>query len=200
MIGLLRGRVVDSAANGTLVLDVGGVGYEVITPMGTTGRLKPDADGRLTLHVHTHVREDAIVLYGFAAPPERTAFRALIAIASVGPKVALAVLSVVSVEELVRLVACGEVSQLKRIPGIGKKTAERIVLELRDKLEPVAGQASPSPGPLASGQPDSRTQLREALLQMGWRPNQGERAVASVKDPSRPLGELVRDALQLLAP
>src|SRR5262245_11654783 len=134
MIGRLRGPIVEDSADGTLIVDVGGVGYEVMAPLGAAGRLPQDASGAVTLFVHTHVREDALLLYGFATEHERATFRALIAVSNVGPKIALSILGSVSASELGALIARGESKRLVAIPGVGKKTAERLILELRDKL------------------------------------------------------------------
>jgi Holliday junction DNA helicase RuvA len=201
LIGLLRGQLVSSSSDGTLLLDVAGVGYEVLAPLGTLGRLTPDADGRLTVHVHTYLREDSLQLFGFASLDERTAFRTLLTVSKVGPKLALAVLGALSVAELARAVAQGSAAELAKVPGIGKKTAERLVLELRDRLAvaPVelgAGEVAPRPAAASS----RAAQLHAALVKMGFRPGEADRAVASVGDRDRPLGELVRDALLILSP
>jgi Holliday junction DNA helicase RuvA len=195
MIGRLFGRVIDSEPDGTLVLDVAGVGYELVTPAGTLGRAVPDPDGRITLHVHTHVREDALMLFGFALPEERETFRTLIAIPKVGPKLALAVLGAVSVDELADLVARGHVGQITKVPGIGKKTAERMILELEGKLTRVpARRAAPAVAD------DKGSVLAAALVRMGFKQSEAERAVQSVDDLGRPMSELIRDALAVLSP
>jgi len=202
MIGRLRGQLIDSAADGTLVLDVGGVGYEVAAPLGALGRTATDGDGTITLHIHTHVREDAIELFAFPSGDERATFRALIAISKVGPKLALAVLGVLSVAELVQLVETGQAGQLTRVPGIGKKTAERIILELKGKLGPVTGAPVPGPTAVPTG-PAEATQaqvVRDALVRMDFKPAEAERAVAALVDLDRPLDRLIRDALVILAP
>ncbi len=204
MIGRLTGRVVASEADGTIVLDVAGVGYELVTPLGALGRAQPaDHDAAITLHVHTHVRDDAIELFGFAAVVDRAAFRRLLSVSHVGPKLALAVLGSLSVAELVRAVEQGDIAALQRISGVGKKTAQRICLELKGKLTDLAllgvGPAPPRaepPPPVAAGVP---AQLYEALVRMGWKPSEAERAVAALPDPTRPLPELIRDALGFLS-
>jgi Holliday junction DNA helicase RuvA len=202
LIGRLVGRVVDDD-EGTLLIDVHGVGYEVVAPLGTRGRLTPDEDGAVTLFVHTHVREDALSLFGFATSHERTAFRVLIGISNVGPKLALAVLGFVAVDELGSLVARGDVGKLTTIPGVGKKTAERLVLELKGKL-PSAPAPAPTVGPANTISTGGKAELLlGALVRMGYRPNEAERAVAALAQV-RPLdeaalGELVREALALLA-
>ena len=124
MIGRLTGTVVSqadlgSSAGGTILVDVQGVGYEVLVPMGTVGRLSPSPDGRITLHIHTHAREDALVLFGFATDRDRFAFRTLIGVSSVGPKTALAVLSVLPADDLARAIAMNSLGDLTQVPGIG---------------------------------------------------------------------------------
>jgi Holliday junction DNA helicase RuvA len=201
VIGLLRGQVLETTSEGTLLVEVGGVGYEVQAPLGTAGRLRSDGDGSVTLFVHTHVREDALILFGFSSRAERTAFRTLISVAKVGPKLALAVLGSLQVEQLARVVAAGAVVELSKIPGIGKKTAERIVLELEGKLTPPPPDVEPAAaGKMATAAGGQAALVQEALVRMGFRPAEAERAVGSLPDHDRPLGELVREALSILAP
>lgn len=198
MIARLTGKIVEQEADGGLVLDVGGVGYDVAAPLGAVGRLPPDADGRVTLHVHTHVREDTFALYGFPTRGDRETFRALIAVSNVGPRIALAVLSSLSAGDLARAVARADVAALVKIPGIGKRTAERLVLELKGKLEvtsdgplPVAAAAAPPPGSQAEV-------LVSTLTRMGFRPAEAERAVlalGAVRVADGTLSDLVREAL-----
>src|SRR5579883_3362132 len=130
MIGRLTGKVVAHEAESAVVLDVGGVGYELAVPLGTLGRAPTDESGRTTLFVHTHLREDALTLFGFASDRERAAFRTLISVSNVGPKIAMAVLSALPAEELAHAIAAKDVARLTSINGVGKKTAERLVLEL----------------------------------------------------------------------
>jgi holliday junction DNA helicase RuvA len=205
LIGRLVGRLVEESADGAVVLDVRGVGYEVTVPLGTVGRATPDAEGAVTFYVHTHVREDALLLYGFASREERAVFRQLIGISSIGPKIALSILGVLSVGELSAAVARGETGKLTRVPGVGKKTAERIVLELKDKIlaapSPVPGApATPAARPAASGA--KAELLHGALTRMGYRPAEADRAVAALgaRVDAEPLADLVREALAVLAP
>ena len=134
MIGRLTGTIAECSP-GSVVLDVGGVGYSLQIPLSTFYALKEGNGTQATLHVHTHVREDALLLFGFASAEERLAFERLIAISGVGPRTALAVLSGIGVEDLERAARDGDRAQLERIPGIGRKTAERVILELRDVLD-----------------------------------------------------------------
>ena len=202
MIGRLTGVPLEDE-DGALVVDVSGVGYELLVPQGTVGRAKRELDGRATIHVHTHVREDQITLFGFASTSERLAFRTLIAIANVGPKTALSVLSALPAAELARAIAGKDVKRLTDVPGIGKKTAERLVLELSDKLPSLCLGAGRSArrrrAPARASTP--RDALLSALVNMGYRAVEAERAVASLEGrlDGTPMAELVREALVLLA-
>jgi Holliday junction DNA helicase RuvA len=204
MIGRLTGRVVAQEADGGVVLDVGGVGYELAVPLGTLGRASGDDAGRITLWVHTHVREDALALFGFADESERTAFRTLLGVSNVGPKIAIAVLGALPAADLARAIARRDLAAMTGIPGVGKKIAERLLLELRDKLQVPAvsvsatatGASRPDRDGLAGGE-----RLRSALTGMGFRPGEAERAVATLgeRDQGAPFEELLREALALLA-
>ena len=203
MIGRLTGKVV-AQADGAAVIDVHGVGYEVQVPLGTLGRLPADADGRVTIHVHTHAREDALILFGFATEADRLAFRTLIGVSSVGPKTALAILGVLPADALARAIATKSLGELTQVPGIGKKTAERMVLELRDKLPQTAGKTGSLATPGAASPPGRASNeelLQGALTRMGYRQGETDRAIAALGDKvdSTPLAELVREALALLA-
>lgn len=204
MIGRLTGRVTEEL-DGTIVLDVNGVGYEVIVPLGTLGRAATDAEGRVTLFVHTHVREDVFSLFGFASDGDRLAFRTLIGVSSVGPKTAVAVLSALPAPELGQAIARKELGKLTSISGIGKKTAERLLLELKDKL-PVLEAAGPRPAaagvPTAAPVPASTSELlARALVNMGYRQNEADRAIDQLgaKMGELPLPELLREALAVLS-
>jgi Holliday junction DNA helicase RuvA len=201
LIGRLAGKIVEDGADGTVVVDVHGVGYEVTVPLGTVGRAAPDAEGLVTLFVHTHVREDALLLYGFASRDERAVFRQLISVSNIGPKIGLAILGALSVGELAGAVARGETARLTAIPGVGKKTAERIGLELKDKL---LAQAPPLAAPVsrAPTRGEKGELLHGALTRMGYRPAEADRAVTTLgaRVETVPLAELVREALAILAP
>jgi Holliday junction DNA helicase RuvA len=203
MIGRLTGRVVAKENDGSLVLDVAGVGYELSAPLGTLGRAAIDDAGRVTLWVHTHVREDALALFGFADEHERAAFRALLGVSNVGPKIAVAVLGALPAAELSRAVAARNLGALTAVAGIGKKIAERLLLELRDKLPIVAGSPGgaggpPAPPPSPSGAGD---RLREALTGMGFKPAEAERALQAMGAHAEgaPFEQQVREALAVLA-
>lgn len=199
MIGRLVGKVVAEEPTGALVLDVSGVGYEVMTPVGTRGRAALEGD-RVVIHVHTHVRQDTLDLFGFAKESDRRVFRLLIEVPNVGPKTALGVLSALPVEELSRSVEAGDVARLTKVPGIGKKTAERLVLELKEKLPKLGlsagGRAErPTPG-------EDARRLLTALTNMGYRAAEAERAVKSLGERvgRDPLADLLREALAHLTP
>jgi Holliday junction DNA helicase RuvA len=204
MIGRLTGKVAAQEADGSVVLDVGGVGYELAIPLGTLGRARTDDAGRVTLWVHTHVREDALALFGFADEAERAAFRALVGVSNVGPKIAVAVLGALPAAELSRAVARRDMAAMTGISGIGKKIAERLLLELRDKL-PVAVPSAPGGAPNVAGSGREALgvgdRLRGALTGMGFKPNEADRAVATLgeRDSAAPFEELLREALALLA-
>src|SRR6201998_2514765 len=152
MIGQLRGRVAEKRPNQVLV-DVGGVGYLVQVPLSTFAALS-ELHNEVTLLIHTHVREDALALYGFLSSREKHFFELLISASGVGPSLALKILSGMSVEELVPAIRGGDLVRLTRIPGVGRKTAERIVVELKDRLEAVAFEtekpAAASPAGIAA--------------------------------------------------
>jgi Holliday junction DNA helicase RuvA len=165
MIAFLRGRVLEKHPN-RVILDVNGVGYDLAVPLSTfysTG--EPGAE--ITLRVHTHVREDQLALFGFATALELTVFERLISISGIGPKLALAVLSGIEPRELVSAVQQNDVGRLTRIPGVGKKTAERIALELRDRLpKAMAASATGAPAPTAGDA--LRDDLTSALINLGY--------------------------------
>jgi holliday junction DNA helicase RuvA len=178
MIASLRGRLAEKQPN-RLVVDVAGVGYDVAVPLSTYYKIgEPGSD--VALRVHTHVREDTLALYGFSTQLELQIFERLIGISGIGPKLALAVLSGIDVADLVRAVQAGDVGRLTAIPGIGKKTAERIGLELRDKLpKDMAGGAGFEPD---AGGPGGalRRDVLSALLNLGYHRPLAEKAVEAV--------------------
>jgi holliday junction DNA helicase RuvA len=200
VIGRLRGRVAGDEVSGPVVIDVGGVGYEVITPAGTLGRARKPGGDEVELVIHTHVREDALELFGFANEGERRIFRLLIGVPNVGPKTALGVLSALPAAELSRAVRAGDVVRLTKVPGIGKKTAERLVLELKEKLA-MDGLVEPSGATPSQPAGDAAARLTSALTNMGYRASEAEKAVASLgpRVDSSPLGELLREALAILS-
>ncbi len=195
MIGHLRGRLLRKRPQ-EVVIDVAGVGYRVQIPLSTFYRLgEPGADA--ALHVHTHVREEALLLFGFLSEQEQSLFELLISVSGVGPKVALAVLSGIEADELSAALSAGDVVRLTRIPGVGKKTAERLVLELRDKL-PAGSAPSGTPASSASAVKDDAL---SALANLGYARAPAERALerALNEQPSARFEDLLRLTLRLLA-
>ena len=191
MIGRLTGIVVAEEPDGRLVVDVGGVGYDVRAPLGTLGRAAEAGDGRVQLFTHLHVREDILDLYGFASELERSVFRLLLDVPNVGPKTALGVLSALPPDELSAAVSAKDVARLTRIDGVGKKTAERLVLELRERL-PKLSDVKPSAATRGTP-PGDEGRLLGALTNMGYRPQDAERAVRALGDRvgRESLGELL---------
>ena len=203
MIGRLTGKVIEED-DGTTVLDVNGVGYELVTPLGTVGRSKADGEGRVTLFVHTHAREDQLSLFGFASEGDRLAFRTLIGVSSVGPKTAIAVLSALPAHELGLAIARKELGKLTSISGIGKKTAERLLLELKDKLT-ILSSAAPArveaPGAPAGALSSNADLLGRALVNMGYKSAEADRAIELLggKLVELPLPDLLKEALAVLS-
>lgn len=199
MIGWLAGKVVQAAPD-RLILDVGGVGYQVAIPLSTFYELqKADAGATVRLYIHTHVREDALALYGFWTERERELFERLIAVSGIGPRLAQVVLSGMAPDELIAALAAGDVARLVRIPGVGKKTAERMVVELRDKLQALAAQLPAARATAASGGSDN--DLVAALVNLGYKPSLAEGAVGAARKeaPEAAFHELLRLALRRLS-
>jgi holliday junction DNA helicase RuvA len=196
MIGQLRGRLTDKRPNQVLV-DVGGVGYLVQVPLSTYAALG-ELHAEVTLLIHTHVREDALALYGFLSSREKHFFEVLLSASGVGPALALKILSGMSVEELVPAIRGNDLARLTKIPGVGRKTAERIVVELKDKLDAVAvEEARPAPSSPAGIEAD----VVSALVNLGYEARAAESAVA---DARREAGgadfeKLLRASLQALS-
>src|SRR5271163_1039084 len=149
MIAFLRGKLLEKHPN-QIIVDTAGVGYDVVIPVSTFSAL-PDAGAEVRLRIHTHVREDALALFGFLTQDEKALFEKLISVSGIGPKMAMAVLSGIPALDLIANIRRGEVDRLVRIPGVGKKTAERMVLELRDKMPAPSGQDPASPPGAPSG-------------------------------------------------
>jgi Holliday junction DNA helicase RuvA len=195
MIARLRGTLVDKTPS-RLVVDAGGVGYDVQIPLSTfypLGEIGSD----VVLRVHTHVREDVIALYGFATPLEHDLFERLIAINGVGPKLALAVLSGIEPSELIRAVRDQDVVRLTRIPGVGKKTAERIGLEMKDRL-PIVPEAAGQGRSGATVENERRSDLMSALLNLGYQRAGVDKALdrALAEAPQGTFEELLKAVLK----
>jgi holliday junction DNA helicase RuvA len=196
MIGQLRGRLADKRPNQVLV-DVGGVGYLVAVPLSTYAALG-ELHTEVTLLIHTHVREDALSLYGFLSSREKHFFEMLLGASGVGPSLALKILSGMNVEELIPAIRNGDVVRLTKIPGVGRKTAERMVVELKDKLEAVAvAEEKPVAASIAGVPAD----VVSALVNLGYEQRVAESAVAEAKREmgSANFEKLLRAALQALS-
>jgi Holliday junction DNA helicase RuvA len=197
MIGQLRGRLVEKKTN-QLLVDVGGVGYIVAIPLSTYAALG-ELHAEVTLLIHTHVREDALSLYGFVSAREKHFFEMLLSASGVGPTLALKILSGMRVEELIPAIRTGDVARLTKIPGVGRKTAERMVVELKDKLDTVTVESErPVTVASAAGIPED---VLSALVNLGYEQRLAENAVAEAK---REIGasnfeKLLRGALQALS-
>jgi Holliday junction DNA helicase RuvA len=196
MIGYLRGVLVRKEPP-ALLLEVGGVGYELEAPMTTFYEL-PAVGETVALHTHLVVREDVHLLFGFARESQRRQFRALLKVSGIGPRVALAVLSGLNESDLARCVAEENVARLTQVPGIGRKTAERLIVELRDKLshEPAA---MPSVASVASDVRDPVAEAVSALIALGYKPPEASRAVRGVSHEGLSTEEIIRQALMAMA-
>jgi Holliday junction DNA helicase RuvA len=186
MIALLRGTLVDKNPS-RLIVDAGGVGYDVQVPLSTFYVLG-DAGTPVTLRIHTHVREDVIALFGFATPLELHLFERLIAINGIGPKLALAVLSGIEPPDFIRAIRSQDVARLTAIPGIGKKTAERIGLELKDRLPATLTGAGPDAPATARPEDQLREDLLSALTNLGYQRAIAEKAIGPVLARSNGVG------------
>lgn len=199
MIAFLRGRLAEKHPN-RVAVDVGGVGYDVHVPLSTFYRLgEPGTD--VSLRIHTHVREDALALYGFGTAFEQQLFEKLIGVSGIGPRLALAVLSGIEPGDLARAIQDGNIVRLTSIPGVGRKTAERIALELRDKLMAVAGPEGDAPPTARTEGEALRDDLLSALVNLGYHRPLAEKAVESAlkKGDTPTLEGLLKLALRELA-
>jgi Holliday junction DNA helicase RuvA len=196
MIGQLRGRLAEKRPN-QLLVDVSGVGYLVQVPLSTYASVG-ELHAEVTLLIHTHVREDALALYGFVSSREKHFFELLLSASGVGPTLALKILSGMTVEELVPAIRAGDLARLTRIPGVGRKTAERIVVELKDKLESVAVEAEK---PAAASPAGTEADVISALVNLGYDVRAAESAASEAKREvgSSKFENLLRASLQVLS-
>ncbi|MGF1548744.1 MAG: Holliday junction branch migration protein RuvA [Thiotrichales bacterium] len=194
MIARLRGELIEKRPP-WVMLEVGGVGYEVEVPMSTLFAL-PEIGHAVTLLTHLQVREDAHVLFGFLTEPERVLFRQLLKVTGIGARMALAILSGMSPEEFRRCVLRGEVQTLVRLPGIGKKTAERLVVEMRDRLEKGPLPAAGASATFAAPQPDPAGDAIEALIALGYKPPEATRMVNALATDGLGSEAIIRLALK----
>ena len=190
MIGHLKGTLVSKQPPG-LTLEVAGVGYEIEAPMSTFYRL-PETGESLTLLTHFLVRDDAQLLYGFSTEAERSLFRSLLKVSGVGARIALGILSGISVEGFRRSVFERDLVTLTRIPGIGRKTAERLILEMTDRLDPPGADAPET----AAGATQAEGEARSALLALGYRPAEVGRMFKNLDTSAMSSEQLIREALK----
>jgi holliday junction DNA helicase RuvA len=195
MIASLRGRVVSSGA-GTTVIDVGGVGYRLATTASAARLATTAGDGEVTLLTHMHVREDALALFGFASEAERVLFELLLGVSGIGPKAALAIVSGYAPDQIRRAVATGDHALFTSIPGIGRRTAERVVIDLKDKVGAMATVVSDT---APAGTADGHTAARDALVGLGMSVSEAEAALRPL-DVDLPVEERVRLALSGAVP
>lgn len=192
MIGSIRGRLAQKSAP-QVIVECAGVGYELETPMSTFLELPPEG-ADVFLHAHLLVREDAQILFGFATAAERSLFRSLLKVSGVGAKMGLAILSGMSVDGFVRCVQVEDAATLVKIPGVGRKTAERLIIEMRDRID-----AAESSVPAAANIPapgDARTEAYEALCALGYKPVEVRRLVAGADGDGLSAEDIIRSALK----
>jgi Holliday junction DNA helicase RuvA len=198
VIGRLRGTLLEKRAPHLLV-EVGGVGYELDAPMSTFYGL-PEVGETVVLHTHLHVREDSHTLYGFGGESERALFRSLIKVSGIGAKLALTILSGINPEAFIQCVQQQDAAALVRLPGVGKKTAERLIMEMRDRITDWEGAATAVPGASAGGSPAAPNPLEDAvtaLIALGYKPPEASRMVRGVEGGAElPSEEIIRLALQ----
>jgi holliday junction DNA helicase RuvA len=192
MIAHLRGKLIARHPNQAIV-ETAGVGYDVTISVPTFSGLPPIGSD-VALHIHTHVREDQLALYGFLRPEEKQLFEKLLTVSGIGPKLAITILSGMPAEDMVNAIRGNDVARLTKIPGIGRKTAERMVLELRDKLPPVGGEVTPAVSSLTPVQED----VLSALLNLGYQQAAAEKAL-SVVQKNGSFDATFRDALAAMS-
>ncbi|HTC88046.1 MAG TPA: Holliday junction branch migration protein RuvA [Bryobacteraceae bacterium] len=200
MIAFLRGKLLEKHPN-QVIVDTAGVGYDVVIPISTFSSL-PDTGAEIALRIHTHVREDALSLFGFLTAEEKALFEKLISVSGIGPTLAIKVLSGIATRSLIEAIRGGQVEQLVRIPGVGKKTAERMVLELKDKLDNLGGGAGPA-GVSVRSEPSLSVieqDVMSALLNLGCNRAAAESAVRKAKaaEPDSAFEPMFRKALELV--
>lgn len=196
MIALLQGNIAYKSID-HVILDVNGVGYRLLIPLSSYYSL-PET-GQVSFFVHTHVRDDAILLFGFLTTAEKEMFSILISVSGVGPKLAINILSHIPAGELTTALATGDIKRLSSLPGIGKKTAERLILELKDKVPQVVVEESESGITVLSRQRDSLEDLVSALVNLGYKENMAKKAVESIEiSPDASFEEALKSALKLL--
>ena len=197
MIGWLSGRVIDKTQPGKVVLDVNGVGYDVETSLSTFFQIETQ-EGSIALQIHTVVREDALLLYGFIDKQERALFRALIKVNGVGPKMAIAILSSCTPDEFIQCIHQQNTTLLTKLPGIGKKTADRLVVEMRDSILQLPNATTVSDKLTSSGIHQSNEAV-SALEALGYKHQEASKVVSKIDDGQKTCEQLIRQALQILS-
>lgn len=192
MIGSVRGTMLECSPTGEVLIEVGGVGYRLLVPLPALAMLEPGTPA--FLFTHLHVRDDAMVLYGFSDRDERDTFEVLIGVSGVGPKLALSILSVHSPSALRRVLLDEDLEALMLVPSVGKRTAQRLLVELQARLEVPANLGASD----ATGAPSARAEVREALSGLGYAPDEVRDALARLPEDGS-VEDLLREALRLLA-
>jgi len=200
MIAHLSGTLLTKSPQ-SVVIDNGGIGYEVIVPLSTFYAL-PEKDGTVSLHIYTHVREDALMLFGFHTPLEKEIFTMLISVSGIGPKLATNILSGIGPEQLLEAMARGDTARMQSIPGVGKKTSERIALELRERAMKLKGTLEPLPSHV--GLPEDKGMIDDAasaLMNLGYSAKSAKDAVEKARSRLETLNlqSLIKEALRVLA-
>ena len=194
MIGFLKGRLALKQPP-MLLVDVNGVGYEMEAPMSTFYGL-PAAGEAVALFTHLVVREDAHILYAFGTDGERRLFRGLLKVSGVGPKIALGILSGASVDDFLRIIEAEDVAMLTRIPGIGRKTAERVIIEMRDSVKKLSGPMGNDPAAAVGASMTPQGEAFSALIALGYKPPEVARLLKAVEEPHLSTTEIIRRALR----
>ena len=199
MIAHLTGQLFRKSPQ-SVIIEAGGIGYEVFVPLSTFYAL-PEQNERVSLHIYTHVREDTLSLFGFSSHLERDLFMLLISVSGIGPKLAVNILSGIGPQELLQAIALGNANRLKAIPGVGKKTAERIVLELKDKAARLGGKEIEVAHPPVMTHDTLSSDALSALINLGYAPNAAKKAVDKAQQTvnNDSLEALIKEALRLLS-
>jgi len=200
MISHLSGTLFEKSTQ-SIIIQVNGVGYEVFVPLSTFYAL-PEKEGPVSLHIHTHVREDALVLFGFSTRLEKSLFLMLVSVSGIGPKLSANILSGMGAEELLRAIASGDAPRLQAIPGIGKKTAERIALELKDRAAAFSGDAQIPPVQTPGSETEQRMDdTLSALINLGYSAKMARAAIekAKFRAKDKTLEALIKESLKILA-
>jgi len=200
MISHLSGTLFEKSTQ-SIIIEVGGVGYEVFVPLSTFYAL-PEKQGSVSLHIHTHVREDALVLFGFSTRLEKSLFLMLVSVSGIGPKLSANILSGMGAEELLRAIASGDAHGLQAIPGIGKKTAERIALELKDRAAAFSDEADMPPMQTPGTEAERRMEdALSALLNLGYSIKMAKAAIekAKILVKDKTLEGLIKESLKILS-